>query len=108
MDKAKFESLHVEMGKGRQSWEYTEEGKLFRRAVRIKIKIDSYDFQSKCVMEFLTPNGWQELAQIGYYDMTAIKESVNGHAKEDDARNVIMADRNRLISRAKAILPALD
>lgn len=76
--------------------------KIEGKIVRIKIERDAYDFQSSCVAEILTNNGWTEIWSIPPVEMTACKQKISYINKK--CSNCLYDDEEELIRITKTIL----
>jgi hypothetical protein len=111
----RVKTLEKELGLGRQAVTYTELIEFAGRKLRVRIKSDSYKFQSFAVLEHLnTMSGnmqWEQIASIPHSNMVT-REALYVHddyrTQERRARmegqSAFMADRDALVQKAKLLI----
>ncbi len=93
--------LDIDLSQGTQSLEYTELVELRANTLQIKIKSDSYDFQSYAIIDRWDGRQWQRVASIGYGSM-ATKSGL--HYVPNPHNGMFEEDRDRLVEKARMIL----
>jgi hypothetical protein len=101
---------------GTQSVNYTALYKILGEKIRIKIKKDSYDFQSHAIAEIFqnstAAKKWERLASIPFANMEVNKKGVfyqrkvneSGHGLTTEEKNAFQKDIIRLLKEATLIL----
>jgi hypothetical protein len=94
--------IDVELSKGRQSLNYQEIVKIGDDKVRIRIKSDSYDFQSYARIEVWgNENKWNNIHNIPFANMATPPE-LYYHSNAN--KRSFKVDRDKLIDVATSIL----
>jgi hypothetical protein len=96
--------LFEEYGKGRQELRYTAVlvPELASQRIRVRIKRDSYDFQSYALAEVYdtTRNEWNEIVRIHYNNMSPS----SAYSDEAKFKNAVTVDASILLDRALKVL----
>lgn len=110
---SKTKTISLSINKGKQSVEYYEILIIESYKLRIKIKSDSYDFQSYAFIELWNGQEWKEVHKIHYASMkTPYGLSSNQHNQGEKTSQQIFennesyfnSDRLELLKIAKSII----
>lgn len=98
------ESLTKE-SRGKQAYDYCMEAEVFGKTIRVRMKVDSLEYQSYATMDYLTDGGWEELTSLHYQKM----DSLNNDPLSSKMATVndFRMDRDRLLSKGQRLLVGL-
>jgi len=96
----------AEIGKGKQSVNFTETVEIKGKKIRINIKSDAYDFQSYAKAQGFNPDTmtWTEVASIHFSKMKTPKELIYHPNNEGLNAKWFKDDRDTLINEVKKLL----
>ena len=98
----KLETLEISLGKGYQDMIYKEILRWGEHKLRVRIKSDSYAFQSFARIERWNGERWYEVHHIHHSQMTTASGLI--HQPKQVTKEDFAADRDLLIKRAGTIL----
>jgi hypothetical protein len=103
----KMKTLNKEVGLGRQDLNYKEIAEIAGHKVRVRIKSDSYDFQSYAIVEVFSELKWNQVDFIHFSQMNTpeglyYKVDRNGELSTSECH--FKKDRDALIKIASEVL----